>query len=166
MKLILTADVDHLGSIGDTVEVKDGYGRNFLLPRGLAIVASRGAQKQADEIRRARETKSVRDLEHANEIKAAIEALGPIALPVKTSADSGKLFGSVTAADVVAAIKKAGGPNLDKRIRSAAQDAHQGRGHAFCVGAPAPGNRCRGIAGRRGAELRRAEATTVCACRW
>lgn len=61
-------------------------------------------------------TKSVRDLEHANEIKAAIEALGPIALPVKTSADSGKLFGSVTAADVVAAIKKAGGPNLDKRI--------------------------------------------------
>lgn len=116
MKLILTADVDHLGSIGDTVEVKDGYGRNFLLPRGLAIVASRGAQKQADEIRRARETKSVRDLEHANEIKAAIEALGPIALPVKTSADSGKLFGSVTAADVVAAIKKAGGPNLDERI--------------------------------------------------
>jgi len=55
MKLILTADVDHLGALGDTVEVKDGYGRNFLLPRGLAIVASRGAQKQADEIRRARE---------------------------------------------------------------------------------------------------------------
>ena len=53
MKLILTAEVDHLGSAGDTVEVKDGYGRNFLLPRGLAIVARRGAQKQADEIRRA-----------------------------------------------------------------------------------------------------------------
>ena len=48
MKLILTSDVDHLGTVGDTVEVKDGYGRNFLLPRGLAIVASRGAQKQAD----------------------------------------------------------------------------------------------------------------------
>ena len=116
MKLILTADVDHLGAVGDTVEVKDGYGRNFLLPRGLAIVASRGAQKQADEIRRARETKTVRDLEHANEIKAAIEALGPVSLPVKTAADSGKLFGSVTANDVVSAIKKAGGPNLDKRI--------------------------------------------------
>ena len=115
MKLILTADVDHLGALGDTVEVKDGYGRNFLLPRGLAIVASRGAQKQADEIRRARETKTVRDLGHANEIKAAIEALGPVSLPVKTAADSGKLFGSVTAGDVVAAIKKAGGPNLDKR---------------------------------------------------
>ncbi|CAM4305284.1 50S ribosomal protein L9 [Mycobacterium basiliense] len=116
MKLILTADVDHLGSVGDTVEVKDGYGRNFLLPRGMAIVASRGAQKQADEIRRARETKSVRDREHANEIKTAIDALGPVSLPVKTAGDSGKLFGSVTAGDIVAAIKKAGGPNLDKRI--------------------------------------------------
>ena len=116
MKLILTADVDHLGAVGDTVEVKDGYGRNFLLPRGLAIVASRGAAKQADDIRRARESKTVRDLGHANEIKTAIEALGPVSLPVKTAADSGKLFGSVTAGDVVAAIKKAGGPNLDKRI--------------------------------------------------
>lgn len=116
MKLILTAEVDHLGSVGDTVEVKDGYGRNYLLPRGLAIVASRGAQKQADDIRRARETKQVRDLDHANEIKAALEALGPVSLPVKTAGDTGKLFGSVTAADVVAAIKKAGGPNLDKRI--------------------------------------------------
>lgn len=116
MKLILTADVDHLGAVGDTVEVKDGYGRNFLLPRGLAIVASRGAQKAADDIRRARETKTVRDREHANEIKTAIQALGSVALPVKTAADSGKLFGSVTAGDVVAAIKKAGGPNLDKRI--------------------------------------------------
>jgi large subunit ribosomal protein L9 len=116
MKLILTADVDHLGSVGDTVEVKDGYGRNFLLPRGLAIVASRGAQQQADEIRRARETKTVRDREHANELKTAIVALGPVSLPVRTAVDSGKLFGSVTAGDVVGAIKKAGGPNLDKRI--------------------------------------------------
>lgn len=116
MKLILTAEVDHLGAAGDTVEVKDGYGRNYLLPRGLAIVASRGAQKQADDIRRARETKQVRDLDHAKELKEALQALGPVTLPVKTSGDSGKLFGSVTAADVVAAIKKAGGPNLDRRI--------------------------------------------------
>jgi large subunit ribosomal protein L9 len=116
MKLILTADVDHLGSVGDIVEVKDGYGRNFLLPRGMAIVASRGAQKQVEDIRRARESKQVRDLEHANEIKMAIETLGSVALPVKTAADSGKLFGSVTPGDVVIAIKKAGGPNLDKRI--------------------------------------------------
>ncbi len=115
MKLILTAEVDHLGTPGDTVEVKDGYGRNYLLPRGLAIVASRGAQKQADEIRRAREAKTVRDRAHADEIKAAIDALGPIALSVQTAGDSGKLFGSVTANDIVVAIKKAGGPSLDKR---------------------------------------------------
>jgi large subunit ribosomal protein L9 len=116
MKLILTADVDHLGSAGDTVEVKDGYGRNFLLPRGLAIVASRGAEKQVEDIRRARDSKQVRDLEHANEIKTAITALGSVALAVKTAGDSGKLFGSVTPGAVVTAIRKAGGPNLDKRV--------------------------------------------------
>jgi large subunit ribosomal protein L9 len=115
MKLILTAEVDHLGSAGDTVEVKDGYGRNFLLPRGLAIAASRGAERQADEIRRARDIKTVRDREHAVELKTAIEALGSVSLPARTAGDSGKLFGSVTTSDVVAAIKKAGGPNLDKR---------------------------------------------------
>jgi large subunit ribosomal protein L9 len=115
MKLILTTEVDHLGSAGDTVEVKDGYGRNYLLPRGLAIVASRGAERQADEIRRARDTKSIRGLEHAKEVETAIAALGPVKLPARTAGDSGKLFGSITAADVVAAIKKAGGPNLDKR---------------------------------------------------
>ena len=115
MKLILTAEVDHLGSPGDTVEVKDGYGRNYLLPRGLAIVATRGAQKQADEIRRAREAKRVHDREHADEIRAAITALGPISLPVKTH-DSGKLFGSVSANDIAVAIKKAGGPSIDKRV--------------------------------------------------
>ena len=116
MKLILTAEVDHLGSPGDTVEVKDGYGRNYLLPRGLAIVATRGAQKQADEIRRARDTKAVHDREHAEEIKAALLAVSPVALAVKVAADSGKLFGSVTANDVVVAVKKAGGPSIDKRV--------------------------------------------------
>ena len=115
MKLILTAEVDHLGVAGDSVEVKDGYGRNYLLPRGLAILASRGAQKQAADIRSAQEVKTVRDREHADEIKAAITGLGPITLPVKTAGDSGKLFGSVTTSDIVAAIKKAGGPSLDKR---------------------------------------------------
>ena len=115
MKLILTAEVDHLGVAGDTVEVKDGYGRNYLLPRGLAIVATRGAERQAEEIRRARDTKTVRDLDHAKELQTAIEAIGPVALKVRTAGDSGKLFGSVTPTDVVASIKKAGGPNLDKR---------------------------------------------------
>lgn len=128
MKLILTTEVDHLGSAGDTVEVKDGYGRNYLLPRGLAIVATRGAQRQADEIRRAQETKAVRDLDHAREIKTALEGLGSVTLPVKTSGDSGKLFGSVTAANIVNAVKKAGGPNLDKRL------VHLPKAHIKSVG--------------------------------
>jgi large subunit ribosomal protein L9 len=115
MKLILTAEVEHLGTAGDAVEVKDGYGRNYLLPRGLAIVASRGAERQAEDIRRAQELKSVKGREHANELKTAIEGLGPVELSVKAAPDTGKLFGSVTPAAVVAAIKKAGGPNLDKR---------------------------------------------------
>ena len=115
MKLILTTEVEHLGISGDIVEVKDGYGRNFLLPRGMAVVASRGAERQAEEIRRAREAKAVQGLEHARELKTALEGLGAVELSVKAAGDSGKLFGSVTGADVVAAIKKAGGPNLDKR---------------------------------------------------
>ncbi|WP_216896501.1 50S ribosomal protein L9 [Nocardia alni] len=114
MKLILTADVDNLGAPGDTVEVKDGYGRNFLLPRGLAIVATRGAEKQVSGIRRAQDARKVRDLDHANELKQAIENLTGVSLSVKT-AGTGKLFGSVTTADVASAIKAAGGPVVDKR---------------------------------------------------
>ncbi len=114
MKLILTADVDNLGAPGDTVEVKDGYGRNYLLPRGLAIVATRGAQKQVEGIRRAQDARKVRDLDHANELKQAIEGLASVSLSVKT-AGTGKLFGSVTQSDVATAIKSAGGPVLDKR---------------------------------------------------
>ncbi|MBF6164612.1 50S ribosomal protein L9 [Streptomyces gardneri] len=114
MKLILTADVDNLGAPGDTVEVKDGYGRNYLLPRGLAIVASRGAQKQVEGIRRAQEARRVRDLDHANELKQALEGLESVSLAVKT-AGTGKLFGSVTQSDVAAAVKAAGGPVVDKR---------------------------------------------------
>ncbi len=113
MKLILTADVPNLGAPGDSVEVKDGYGRNFLVPQGLAIAATRGAEKQVANIRRAREARTVRDLSHANEIKQALQGLS-ISLPAHAG-DNGKLFGSVTAADVAAAITKAGGPKLDKR---------------------------------------------------
>ncbi len=114
MKLILTAAVENLGEAGDTVEVKDGYGRNYLLPRGLAIKATRGAQKQVDDIRRVQAAREVRGVEHANEIKQALEGLDAVSLTVKTH-DSGKLVGSVTAADVAGAIKSAGGPAVDKR---------------------------------------------------
>lgn len=115
MKLILTADVSGLGGPGDIVEVKDGYGRNYLLPRGLAIVATKGAAKQVEVIRRAQETRRVRDLDHAKEIKTALEGLGAVALRAKSAKGSGKLFGSVTTSDVVSAVRSAGGPTLDKR---------------------------------------------------
>ncbi|MFD5829329.1 50S ribosomal protein L9 [Lentzea sp. NPDC060358] len=115
MKLILTADVSGLGAPGDIVEVKDGYGRNYLLPRGLAIVATRGAQKQIQVITRAQDTRRVRDLDHAKEIKAKLEGLGGVTLTAKAAAGSKKLFGSVTSSDVAAAVKSAGGPVLDKR---------------------------------------------------
>jgi large subunit ribosomal protein L9 len=115
MKLILTADIDNLGAPGDTVEVRDGYGRNYLLPRGLAIVATRGAQKQVTGIRRAKEARRVRGLEHANELKQAIEGLETVSIAVKTAGDSGKLFGSVTQSDVATALKTAGGPVVEKR---------------------------------------------------
>jgi large subunit ribosomal protein L9 len=115
MKLILTADVSGLGGPGDIVEVKDGYGRNFLLPRSLAIVATKGAEKQVQTIRRAQQARAVRGLDHAQEIKAALEAVDPVPLRAKAAAGSGKLFGSVTTADIVSAVKAAGGPVLDKR---------------------------------------------------
>ncbi|MDD6792579.1 MAG: bL9 family ribosomal protein, partial [Thermobifida fusca] len=68
MKLILTHEVDGLGSPGDVVEVKDGYGRNYLLPRGFAIKWTRGAQKQIDSIRRARAAREIRSLDEAKQI--------------------------------------------------------------------------------------------------
>ncbi len=70
MKLILTQEVGNLGGPGDLVEVKDGYGRNYLVPRGLAILATRGAEKQVAQIRRAREVRDIRDLGQAREVAA------------------------------------------------------------------------------------------------
>ncbi|MFL6123292.1 50S ribosomal protein L9 [Actinophytocola sp.] len=115
MKLILTTDVDGLGGPGDIVEVKDGYGRNYLLPHKFAIVASKGAEKQVQTIRRAQQARAIRGLDHANEVKQAIEKIAPVKLKAKAAAGSGKLFGSVTTTDVVSAVKAAGGPVLDKR---------------------------------------------------
>ena len=115
MKLILTADVANLGGPGDNVEVKDGYGRNYLLPRGLAIVATRGAMKQVQTIRRVQEGKRVRDLDHAKEIAGRLRELGAVAITGRAAGQGGRLFGSVTPADVVGAVRTQGGPNLDKR---------------------------------------------------
>ena len=113
MKLILTQEVSGLGGPGDVVEVKDGYGRNYLVPRGAAIRWTRGGEKQVSSIKRGREVREVRDLGHAQEIKSSLEGL-KVTLPVRAGA-GGRLFGAVTVADVVAAVSTAGGPELDKR---------------------------------------------------
>ncbi|MDQ3422425.1 MAG: 50S ribosomal protein L9 [Actinomycetota bacterium] len=113
MKLILTQEVSGLGAPGDIVEVKDGYGRNYLLPRGHAMRWSRGAEKQIDSIRRARDVRDIRDLGTAEQVKNRLEAL-TAQLPARAG-NSGRLFGAVTVAEVVSAVKAAGGPELDKR---------------------------------------------------
>ena len=112
MKLILTREVNKLGNAGDVVTVKDGYGRNFLLPRGFAISWSLGGEKQIEGIRRARAAREVRDLDHAKEIKAQLEK-SSVTIKVKTGT-SGRLFGSVTDKDIAAAIKSATGVDIDR----------------------------------------------------
>ena len=112
MKLILTQEVTGLGAAGDVVEVKDGYGRNYLIPRGFGIRWTRGGEKTIESIKKAREARSVRDADHAAEVKAKLEAS---TFQVKVRAgEGGRLFGAVTAADIADAIV-AGGGEVDKR---------------------------------------------------
>ncbi|MEU7328200.1 50S ribosomal protein L9 [Streptomyces parvus] len=113
MKIILTHEVSGLGTAGDVVDVKDGYARNYLVPRGFAIRWTKGGEKDVAQIRRARKIHEIATIEQANEIKAKLEAV-KVRLAVR-SGDAGRLFGSVTPADVAAAIKAAGGPDVDKR---------------------------------------------------
>ena len=112
MKLILTQEVTGLGAAGDVVEVKDGYGRNYLIPRGFGIRWTRGGEKTIESIKKARDARSVRDADHAAEVKARLEGS---TYNVKVRAgDGGRLFGAVTAADIAAAITEAGA-SVDKR---------------------------------------------------
>ena len=131
MKLILTAPVDKLGVAGDIVEVKDGYGRNFLLPTGKAIRWSRGTEKQVEGIQLARDAKAVRGLEHAQELRSQLEGLA-VELAARAG-DEGKLFGAVTPADIAVAIKKAGGPAVDKRAVSIAKPIKTTGSHNVAV---------------------------------
>lgn len=113
MRLILTRDVTGLGGPGDIVEVADGYGRNYLVPQGQAMMWNRGAEKQIVNIRRTREVREVRDREQAQQLAGQLSALA-VRLASR-SGGGGRLFGSVTPADVVDAVKAAGGPALDRR---------------------------------------------------
>ncbi len=113
MKLILTQEVTGLGSPGDVVEVAGGYGRNYLVPRGFAMRWTRGAEKQIELIKRARSAREIRSVDDA---KAAAERLRGMKVRLHTRAGSGgRLFGSVSTTDIAAAVKNAGGPELDRR---------------------------------------------------
>ena len=113
MKLILTHEVSGLGEAGDIVEVKDGYGRNFLLPRGLATPWTKGGQKQVDALTKGREARAINDIEQAKSVKGRIEAM-PVTVAAKAG-QSGRLFGAISNGDIADAVKTAGGPELDKR---------------------------------------------------
>ncbi len=113
MKLILTQEVSGLGSPGDIVEVKDGYGRNFLVPRGLALLWTRGGEKQVTAIRRAREIREIADKDQAKVVQQQLQSL-KVNLKARAG-ESGRLFGAVTLAEVVEAVTAAGGPKLDRR---------------------------------------------------
>jgi len=114
MKLILTQEVTGLGGAGDVVEVKDGYGRNYLVPRGFAIRWTKGGEKTIDSIRKSREAKAVRDTDHAAQVKAKLEG-STFNVQVRAG-DGGRLFGAVTAADIATAINETvTGDQVDKR---------------------------------------------------
>ena len=113
MKLILTQEVSGLGTPGDVVEVKDGYGRNYLVPRGLGVAWTKGGEKQVASIQAARAAREVKSLDEAKSIRQALEAK-PVTLTVRAG-QGGRLFGAVTPADVVAAVSAVGGPSVDRR---------------------------------------------------
>jgi large subunit ribosomal protein L9 len=113
MKILLTQEVRNIGSPGDVVEVADGYARNYLIPRGFAMRATKGTLKQVDTIRRTREVKEIRNLEQAQQIAGQ---LGALKIRVQAKAgEGGRLFGQVTPAQIAEAIAKAGGPKIDKK---------------------------------------------------
>src|SRR5205085_10797781 len=113
MKVILRADVTDVGHKGDVLDVADGYARNYLVPRGLAMAAAKGALAQAESMRRARAVRDARDREAAEEIATK---LTPLTIKIRARAGAeGRLFGSVTPADVAAAVEAQAGFEVDRR---------------------------------------------------
>lgn len=112
-KLILTHDVSNLGTTGEVIEVKDGYARNYLVPRGLATPWTKGAQKQIDQMAEARRKRSIDSLEQAQTGRAWLQE--NVVTVTATAGANGRLFGAVTTADLAEAVKAAGGPAIDRR---------------------------------------------------
>lgn len=112
-KLILTSEVSGLGSAGDVVEVKDGYARNYLLPRGFATRWTSGAQKQIDQMAAARRKREIASIEDARAVRDNLEAT-PVTIDVRAG-KNGRLFGAVTAATIAEAVKEQLGAEVDRR---------------------------------------------------
>jgi large subunit ribosomal protein L9 len=112
MKIVLRADVEHVGQKGDIVDVADGYARNFLVPRGLALRATSGIQKQAGAMRRSRDARDRHEREAA---QAIADQLTPTIRLEARAGEGGRLFGSVTSSDVAAAVKAQLGIDVDRR---------------------------------------------------
>jgi large subunit ribosomal protein L9 len=113
VKVILREDIAGVGRRGDIVTVADGHARNFLLPKGKAIVATDGAVHQAEAMRRARDLREASDRAAAQTVA---EALGAKTFTVKAKAgNEGRLFGSVTAADIASALAAQAGVELDRK---------------------------------------------------
>jgi large subunit ribosomal protein L9 len=112
MKVVLRADVNGVGKRGDIVDVADGFGRNFLVPSGKAIVATDGVATQAASMRRARDLRDAKDRESAETIaQKVVPAI--ITIPAKSGRE-GRLFGSVTTTEVVEAVERQTGVVIDR----------------------------------------------------
>ncbi len=113
MKIVLRADVEHLGRKGDVIDVADGYARNYLVPRGLALRADRGVVRQAEAMRRNREARDARERAAAEALAARLDA-AVVTIAARVG-ESGRLFGSVTAADIAEHLEALVGHPVDRR---------------------------------------------------
>ena len=131
MKLILTHEVANLGAPGDVVDVKAGYGRNYLMPRGYALRWTRGAEKQIESIKKARKVREVRDVAHAEEIRTQIEA---VTVKIRERVGTGgRLFGAVTVSEIADALKDQAGVDVDKRRIAIGNPIKSTGGHTVTV---------------------------------
>ena len=113
MRVVLRTDLDHVGKRGDIVDVADGFARNFLLPKGHAIVATNGVTAQAAAMRKARDLKDARDREAA---EVVARTLVPMVIRIPARAGSGgRLFGSITSTDIADAVAQQAKVTLDRR---------------------------------------------------
>jgi len=114
MKIILQKPVEKLGDPGDITEVADGYARNYLIPRGLAIKAEKGALKHAESLQRAHVSRVSKQKTEFEAVAAKLIAAGPLRIPARAG-EEGKLFGSITGADIAEAVQASAGVAVDKR---------------------------------------------------